>query len=103
MLYIHHIVTTCMYYIKLCKKQNENLLKLYNLGGINTKTYEDKRKLIISDENIFFDVVKICMCILIGKDTTEKLYEYIKSIKFERWTTTKEFKDILEELKIRKR
>ena len=43
------------------------------------------------------------MCILIGKDSTEKLYEYIKSIKFERWATTKEFKDILEELKIRKR
>ena len=103
MLYKHHILTTSIYKNKIWKKQNENLFKLYNLGEINTKTYEDKRKLIISDENIFFDIVKICMCILIGKDTTEKLYEYIKSIKFERWTTTKEFKDILEELKIRKR
>ena len=92
-----------MYYVKLCKKQNEKLLKIYNLGQINTKTYEDKRQLITSDENMFLDIVKICICILIGKDSTEKLYEYIKSIKFERWTTTKEFKEILQEIQLRKR
>ena len=77
-----------MYYVKLCKKQNEKLLKIYNLGQINTKTYEDKRQLI---------------CILIGKDSTEKLYNYIKNIEFKRWTTTKEFKEILQEIQLRKR
>ena len=103
MLYIQHIVTTCMYYVKLCKKQNEKLLKIYNLGKINTKTYEDKRQLIMSDENMFLDIVKICICILIGKDSTEKLYNYIKNIEFKRWTKTKEFKEILEEIQLSKR
>lgn len=103
MLYIQHIITTCMYYVKLCKKQNEKLLKIYNLGQINTKTYEDKRQLIMLDENMFLDIVKICICILIGKDSTEKLYNYIKNIEFKRWTTTKEFKEILEEIQLRKR
>ena len=103
MLYIQHIITTCMYYVKLCKKQNEKLLKIYNLGQINTKTYEDKRQLIMSDENMFLDIVKICICILIGKDSTEKLYNYIKNIEFKKWTTTKEFKEILEEIQLRKR
>ena len=92
-----------MYYVKLCKKQNEKLLKIYNLGQINTKTYEDKRQLITSDENMFLDIVKICICILIGKDSTEKLYKYIKNIEFKRWTTTKEFKEILQEIQLRKR
>ena len=101
MLYIQHIITTCMYYVKLCKKQNEKLLKTYNLGQINTKTYEDKRQLIMSDENMFLDIVKICICILIGKDSTEKLYNYIKNIEFKRWTTTKEFKEILQEIQLK--
>ena len=52
---------------------------------------------------MFLDIVKICICILIGKDSTEKLYNYIKNIEFKRWTTTKEFKEILEEIQLRKR
>ena len=45
-----------MYYVKLCKKQNEKLLKIYNQGQINTKTYEDKRQLIMSGENMFLNM-----------------------------------------------
>ena len=103
MLYIHHIITTCMYYVKLCKKQNEKLLKIYNLGQINTKTYEDKRQLIMSDENIFLDIIRLSLGIVIEEGKTSKLYEYIKNIEFKRWTSNKDSKEILEEIQLRKR
>ena len=82
-LYIKYIIENCLYYIRGIRKLKEKLLELYNFNEVLTKKiYDDKNLLLTSDENIFLDIVKICICILIGKDSTEKLYNYIKNIEF---------------------
>ena len=103
-LYIKYIIENCLYYIRGIRKLKEKLLELYNLNEVLTKkVYDDKNMLLTLDENIFLDIIRLSLGIVIGEEKTSKLYEYIKNIEFTRWTTNKDSKEILEEIKLRKR
>ena len=103
-LYIKYIIENCLYYIRGIRKLKEKLLELYNLNEVLTKKiYDDKNLLLTSDENIFLDIIRLSLGIVIEEGKTSKLYEYIKNIEFKRWTTNKDSKEILEEIKLRKR
>ena len=103
-LYIKYIIENCFYYIRGIRKLKEKLLELYNLNEVLTKkVYDDKNMLLTLDENIFLDIIRLSLGIVIEEEKTSKLYEYIKNIKFTRWTTNKDSKEILEEIKLRKR
>lgn len=103
-LYIKYIIENCFYYIRGIRKLKEKLLELYNLNEVLTKkVYDDKIMLLTLDENIFLDIIRLSLGIVIEEKKTSKLYEYIKNIEFTRWTTNKDSKEILEEIKIRKR
>ena len=103
-LYIKYIIENCFYYIRGIRKLKEKLLELYNLNEVLTKkVYDDKNMLLTLDENIFLDIIRLSLVIVIEEKKTSKLYEYIKNIEFTRWTTNKDSKEILEEIKIRKR
>lgn len=103
-LYIKYIIENCFYYIRGIRKLKEKLLELYNLNEVLTKkVYDDKNMLLTLDENIFLDIIRLSLGIVIEEKKTSKLYEYIKNIEFTRWTTNKDSKEILEEIKIRKR
>lgn len=103
-LYIKYIIENCLYYIKGIRKLKEKLLELYNLNEVLTKkVYDDKNMLLTLDENIFLDIIRLSLGIVIEEEKTSKLYEYIKNIEFTRWTTNKDSKEILEEIKLRKR
>ena len=103
-LYIKYIIENCFYYIRGIRKLKENLLELYNLNEVLTKkVYDDKIMLLTLDENIFLDIIRLSLGIVIEEEKTSKLYEYIKNIEFTRWTTNKDSKEILEEIKLRKR
>lgn len=103
-LYIKYIIENCLYYIRGIRKLKEKLLELYNLNEVLTKkAYDDKNMLLTLDENIFLDIIRLSLGIVIEEGKTSKLYEYIKNIEFKRWTTNKDSKEILEEIKLRKR
>lgn len=103
-LYIKYIIENCLYYIRGIRKLKEKLLELYNLNEVLTKkVYDDKNMLLTLDENIFLDIIRLSLGIVIEEGKTSKLYEYIKNIEFTRWTTNKDSKEILEEIKLRKR
>ena len=103
-LYIKYIIENCLYYIRGIRKLKEKLLELYNLNEVLTKkVYDDKNMLLTLDENIFLDIIRLSLGIVIEEGRTSKLYEYIKNIEFKRWTTNKDSKEILEEIKLRKR
>ncbi len=103
-LYIKYIIENCFYYIRGIRKLKEKLLELYNLNEVLTKkVYDDKIMLLTLDENIFLDIIRLSLGIVIEEEKTSKLYEYIKNIEFTRWTTNKDSKEILEEIKLRKR
>lgn len=103
-LYIKYIIENCFYYIRGIRKLKEKLLELYNLNEVLTKkVYDDKIMLLTLDENIFLDIIRLSLGIFIEEEKTSKLYEYIKNIEFTRWTTNKDSKEILEEIKLRKR
>lgn len=103
-LYIKYIIENCLYYIRGIRKLKEKLLEIYNFNEILTqKMYDDKNLLLISDENIFLDIIRLSLGIVIEEGKTSKLYEYIKNIEFKRWTSNKDSKEILEEIKLRKR
>ena len=103
-LYIKYIIENCLYYIRGIRKLKEKLLELYNLNEVlNKKVYDDKNMLLTLDENIFLDIIRLSLGIVIEEEKTSKLYEYIKNIEFKRWTTNKDSKEILEEIKLRKR
>lgn len=103
-LYIKYIIENCFYYIRGIRKLKEKLLELYNLNEVLTKkVYDDKNMLLTLDENIFLDIIRLSLGIVIEEGKTSKLYEYIKNIEFTRWTTNKDSKEILEEIKLRKR
>ena len=103
-LYIKYIIENCFYYIRGIRKLKEKLLELYNLNEVLTKkVYDDKNMLLTLDENIFLDIIRLSLGIVIEEGKTSKLYEYIKNIEFKRWTTNKDSKEILEEIKLRKR
>lgn len=103
-LYIKYIIENCFYYIRGIRKLKEKLLELYNLNEVLTKkVYDDKNMLLTLDENIFLDIIRLSLGIVIEEKKTSKLYEYIKNIEFTRWTTNKDSKEILEEIKLRKR
>ena len=103
-LYIKYIIENCFYYIRGIRKLKEKLLESYNLNEVLTKkVYDDKNMLLTLDENIFLDIIRLSLGIVIGEGKTSKLYEYIKNIEFTRWTTNKDSKEILEEIKLRKR
>lgn len=103
-LYIKYIIENCFYYIRGIRKLKEKLLELYNLNEVlNKKAYDDKNMLLTLDENIFLDIIRLSLGIVIEEGKTSKLYEYIKNIEFKRWTTNKDSKEILEEIKLRKR
>lgn len=103
-LYIKYIIENCFYYIRGIRKLKEKLLELYNLNEVLTKkVYDDKNMLLTLDENIFLDIIRLSLGIVIEEGKTSKLYEYIKNIEFTRWTTNKDLKEILEEIKLRKR
>ena len=103
-LYIKYIIENCLYYIRGIRKLKEKLLELYNLNEVLTKkVYDDKIMLLTLDENIFLDIIRLSLGIVIEEGKTSKLYEYIKNIEFKRWTTNKDSKEILEEIKLRKR
>ena len=103
-LYIKYIIENCLYYIRGIRKLKEKLLELYNLNEVLTKkAYDDKIMLLTLDENIFLDIIRLSLGIVIEEGKTSKLYEYIKNIEFKRWTTNKDSKEILEEIKLRKR
>ena len=103
-LYIKYIIENCLYYIRGIRKLKEKLLELYNLNEVLTKkAYDDKNMLLTLDENIFLDIIRLSLGIVIEEEKTSKLYEYIKNIEFTRWTTNKDSKEILEEIKLRKR
>lgn len=103
-LYIKYIIENCLYYIRGIRKLKEKLLELYNLNEVLTKKiYDDKNMLLTLDENIFLDIIRLSLGIVIEEGKTSKLYEYIKNIEFKRWTTNKDSKEILEEIKLRKR
>lgn len=103
-LYIKYIIENCLYYIRGIRKLKEKLLELYNLNEVlNKKVYDDKNMLLTLDENIFLDIIRLSLGIVIEEEKTSKLYEYIKNIEFTRWTTNKDSKEILEEIKLRKR
>ena len=103
-LYIKYIIENCLYYIRGIRKLKEKLLELYNLNEVLTKkVYDDKNMLLTLDENIFLDIIRLSLGIVIEEGKTSKLYEYIKNIEFKRWTTNKDSKEILEEIKLRKR
>lgn len=103
-LYIKYIIENCLYYIRGIRKLKEKLLELYNLNEVLTKkVYDDKNMLLTLDENIFLDIIRLSLGIVIEEEKTSKLYEYIKNIEFTRWTTNKDSKEILEEIKLRKR
>ena len=103
-LYIKYIIENCLYYIRGIRKLKEKLLELYNLNEVlNKKVYDDKNMLLTLDENIFLDIIRLSLGIVIEEGKTSKLYEYIKNIEFKRWTTNKDSKEILEEIKLRKR
>lgn len=103
-LYIKYIIENCFYYIRGIRKLKEKLLELYNLNEVLTKkVYDDKNMLLTLDENIFLDIIILSLGIVIEEEKTSKLYEYIKNIEFTRWTTNKDSKEILEEIKLRKR
>ena len=103
-LYIKYIIENCLYYIRGIRKLKEKLLELYNLNEVLTKkAYDDKNMLLTLDENIFLDIIRLSLGIVIEEGKTSKLYEYIKNIEFTRWTTNKDSKEILEEIKLRKR
>ena len=103
-LYIKYIIENCFYYIRGIRKLKEKLLELYNLNEVLTKkVYDDKNMLLTLDENIFLDIIRLSLGIVIEEEKTSKLYEYIKNIEFTRWTTNKDSKEILEEIKLRKR
>ena len=104
MLYIKYIIENCFYYIRGIRKLKEKLLELYNSNEVLTKkVYDDKNMLLTLDENIFLDIIRLSLGIVIEEEKTSKLYEYIKNIEFKRWTTNKDSKEILEEIKLRKR
>lgn len=103
-LYIKYIIENCFYYIRGIRKLKEKLLELYNLNEVLTKkVYDDKNMLLTLDENIFLDIIRLSLGIVIEEGKTSNLYEYIKNIDFKRWTTNKDSKEILEEIKLRKR
>ena len=103
-LYIKYIIENCFYYIRGIRKLKEKLLEIYNFNEVLTKKiYDDKNLLLTSDENIFLDIIRLSLGIIIEEGKTSKLYEYIKNIEFKRWTTNKDSKEILEEIKLRKR
>ena len=103
-LYIKYIIENCLYYIRGIRKLKEKLLEIYNFNEILTKKiYDDKNLLLTSDENIFLDIIRLSLGIVIEEGKTSKLYEYIKNIEFKRWTSNKDSKEILEEIKLRKR
>lgn len=103
-LYIKYIIENCLYYIRGIRKLKEKLLELYNLNEVLTKkVYDDKNMLLTLDENIFLDIIRLSLGIFIEEGKTSNLYEYIKNIDFKRWTTNKDSKEILEEIKLRKR
>ena len=103
-LYIKYIIENCFYYIRGIRKLKEKLLELYNLNEVLTKkVYDDKNMLLTLDENILLDIIRLSLGIVIEEEKTSKLYEYIKNIEFTRWTTNKDSKEILEEIKLRKR
>ena len=103
-LYIKYIIENCLYYIRGIRKLKEKLLELYNLNEVLTKkVYDDKIMLLTLDENIFLDIIRLSLGIVIEEGKTSNLYEYIKNIEFTRWTTNKDSKEILEEIKLRKR
>lgn len=103
-LYIKYIIENCFYYIRGIRKLKEKLLELYNLNEVLTKkVYDDKIMLLTLDENIFLDIIRLSLGIVIEEGKTSNLYEYIKNIDFKRWTTNKDSKEILEEIKLRKR
>ena len=103
-LYIKYIIENCFYYIRGIRKLKEKLLELYNLNEVLTKkVYDDKIMLLTLDENIFLDIIRLSLGIVIEEEKTSKLYEYIKNIEFTRWITNKDSKEILEEIKLRKR
>lgn len=103
-LYIKYIIENCLYYIRGIRKLKEKLLELYNLNEVLTKkVYDDKNMLLTLDENIFLDIIRLSLGIVIEEGKTSNLYEYIKNIEFKRWTTNKDSKEILEEIKLRKR
>lgn len=103
-LYIKYIIENCLYYIRGIRKLKEKLLEIYNFNEVLTKKiYDDKNLLLTSDENIFLDIIRLSLGIVIEEEKTSKLYEYIKNIEFTRWTTNKDSKEILEEIKLRKR
>ena len=103
-LYIKYIIENCLYYIRGIRKLKEKLLELYNFNEILTKkVYDDKNMLLTLDENILLDIIRLSLGIVIEEEKTSKLYEYIKNIEFTRWTTNKDSKEILEEIKLRKR
>ena len=103
-LYIKYIIENCLYYIRGIRKLKEKLLEIYNFNEVLTKKmYDDKNLLLTSDENIFLDIIRLSLGIVIEEGKTSKLYEYIKNIEFKRWTTNKDSKEILEEIKLRKR
>lgn len=103
-LYIKYIIENCFYYIRGIRKLKEKLLELYNLNEVLTKkAYDDKNMLLTLDENIFLDIIRLSLGIVIEEGKTSNLYEYIKNIEFKRWTTNKDSKEILEEIKLRKR
>lgn len=103
-LYIKYIIENCFYYIRGIRKLKEKLLELYNLNEVLTKkAYDDKNMLLTLDENIFLDIIRLSLGIVIEEGKTSNLYEYIKNIDFKRWTTNKDSKEILEEIKLRKR
>ena len=103
-LYIKYIIENCLYYIRGIRKLKEKLLEIYNFNEILTKkVYDDKNMLLTLDENILLDIIRLSLGIVIEEEKTSKLYEYIKNIEFTRWTTNKDSKEILEEIKLRKR
>ena len=103
-LYIKYIIENCLYYIRGIRKLKEKLLEIYNFNEVLTKKiYDDKNLLLTSDENIFLDIIRLSLGIVIEEGKTSKLYEYIKNIEFKRWTSNKDSKEILEEIKLRKR
>lgn len=103
-LYIKYIIENCLYYIRGIRKLKEKLLEIYNFNEVLTKKmYDDKNLLLTSDENIFLDIIRLSLGIVIEEGKTSKLYKYIKNIEFKRWTSNKDSKEILEEIKLRKR
>ena len=92
-LYIKYIIENCLYYIRGIRKLKEKLLEIYNFNEILTKKiYDDKNLLLTSDENIFLDIIRLSLGIVIEEGKTSKLYEYIKNIEFKRWTSNKDIR-----------